>query len=130
MVTDPIADLLTRIRNGGRAGHRSVVAPNSKLKTEVVRVLQEAGYVTGFSHEDGLGAGFLRIALKYHGGSHVITGIKRESKPGQRRYMKSGDIPEVLNGYGIAIVTTSQGVMTGKEAKRRGIGGEYICSVW
>ena len=130
MVTDPIADLLTRIRNAGTAKHARVASPNSKLKTEVARVLKEEGYVEDYTHTDGVGAGFLHIKLKYHDGAHVITGIQRESKPGQRVYLRSDDIPDVLSGYGIAILTTSSGVITGKDAAERGVGGEYLCSVW
>ena len=130
MVTDPIADLLTRIRNGGRAKHPSVLMPNSKLKQQILRVLNEEGYVGTFEHVDGVGNGSLRVGLRFYDGAPVITGIQRESKPGQRRYVKAEAIPEVMNGYGVAILTTSQGVMTGKAATALGIGGEYICSVW
>ncbi len=130
MVTDPIADLLTRIRNGGRAKHPSVLMPNSKLKQQILRVLNEEGYVGPFEHVDGVGNGSLRVGLRFYDGAPVITGIRRESKPGQRRYVKAEAIPEVMNGYGVAILTTSQGVMTGKAATALGIGGEYICSVW
>lgn len=130
MVTDPVADLLTRIRNGGRAKHPSVLMPNSKLKQQLLRVLNETGYVGLFEHVDGVGNGSLRVKLRYYQDSPVITGIQRESKPGQRRYVKAEDVPVVMNGYGVAILTTSQGVMTGKAAKALGIGGEYICSVW
>jgi small subunit ribosomal protein S8 len=130
MFTDPIADMLTRIRNAGRAGHAAVLMPNSRVKTEIARVLQAQGYVAGYRHHDGVGAGVLEVQLKYHKKRHVVTGIVRESKPGQRRYVKSRDLPVVLNGFGIAVVTTSQGVMTSAEARQRGIGGEVICSVW
>ena len=130
MVTDPIADLLARIRNGGLAKHAAISSPNSRLRTEVARVLKEEGYVDDFSVEDGLGAGTLRVRLRYHDGDHVITGMRRESKPGQRRYVKQTEIPQVMNGLGVAILTTSQGVMTGKEAKSRGIGGEVMCTIW
>ena len=130
MYTDPVADLLTRIRNAGIAKHRSCNAPNSRLKTEVARVLKEAGYIDDYAHAEGMGAGTLKVQLRYHEGEHVITGIQRESSPGQRRYVKSTEIPQVLNGFGVAILTTSQGVMSGKDARSRGIGGEWICSVW
>jgi len=130
MYTDPIADMLTRVRNAGKAGHAAVLMPNSKLKTEVARVLKEQGYVSEFRHHEGVGAGILELQLKYHKKRHVITGIVRESTPGQRRYVKSADLPDVLNGFGISVVTTSQGEMTGNEARKRGLGGEVICSVW
>lgn len=130
MYTDPIADLLTRVRNGGRAKHSSVLIPNSKIKRELLRVLNEEGYVGRFEHLDGVGNGSLRVNLRFYNNAPVITGIQRESKPGQRCYVKAEKIPIVMNGFGIAILTTSQGVMTGKNAKTLGIGGEYICSVW
>ncbi|MCB9506801.1 MAG: 30S ribosomal protein S8 [Myxococcales bacterium] len=130
MTNDPISDFLTRIRNAGAAGHPTTSMPNSKQKVELARVLQEAGYIDGFALSDGLGAGTLTVKLRYSGGKHVITGIRRESRPGQRRYLAAGDIPKVLNGLGIAVVTTSKGVMTGRAASSEGIGGEYICSVW
>jgi small subunit ribosomal protein S8 len=130
MYTDPIADMLTRIRNAGRAGHATVSMPNSRMKVDIARVLQAEGYILDFGVEEGLGAGTLKVKLKYHGGKHVMTGIKRESRPGQRRYVKATDIPSVLNGFGIAVLTTSHGVMTGKQAASEGVGGEVICSVW
>jgi len=130
MTNDPISDLLTRIRNAGQAGHASVSMPNSKQKLEIARVLKEEGYLDAFSVTEGLGAGTLNLKLRYNRGNHVITGIRRESRPGQRRYVASDAIPSVLNGMGIAIVTTSQGVMTGREATARKVGGELLCSVW
>lgn len=130
MVTDPIADLLTRIRNAGAAAHTSVSMPSSKKKLEIVRVLQEQGYINDYKVTEGGVQPTLTVALKFHRDKHVITGLRRESKPGQRRYVNSSELPEVLNGLGVAIVTTSQGVMSGKEAASRGIGGEYLCSVW
>lgn len=129
-MTDPIADFLTRIRNAGMARHPAVRMPNSRMKTELARVLKEAGYIEDFSHEEGVGAGFLRVVLRYHNGRHVITAIRRESRPGQRRYVGSDAIPKVMNGYGIAILTTSRGVMTGQEAGQAGVGGEYLASVY
>lgn len=130
MVTDPIADLLTRIRNAGMAQHPTVTLPSSKTKLEVVRVLKEQGYIEDYSTEEAGVQPNLTVRLKYHRGKHVITGLKRESKPGQRRYFGSKDLPQVLNGLGVAIITTSKGVMTGKDAVAQGVGGEYICSVW
>lgn len=130
MVTDPIADLLTRIRNAGTAQHSNVSLPSSKTKLEIVRVLKEQGYIEEFAVTEGGVQPTLTVTLKYHRGAHVITGLKRESKPGQRRYCGAGELPTVLNGLGVAVITTSQGVMSGKEAASRGIGGEYLCSVW
>lgn len=129
-MTDPIADLLTRLRNAGMARHPDVRMPNSRMKTEIARVLKEAGYIEDYGHEDGVGAGILRMVLRYHNGKHVITAIRRESRPGQRRYVGSDAIPKVMNGFGIAILTTSHGVMTGQEASRAGVGGEYVASVY
>lgn len=130
MVTDPIADLLTRIRNAGLAQHATVTLPSSKTKVEIVRVLKEEGYVEDYSSTDDPVRPELTVKLKYHRGKHVIAGLRRESKPGQRRYVGNNELPVVLNGLGVAIVTTSKGVMTGKRAAAEGVGGEYICSVW
>jgi small subunit ribosomal protein S8 len=130
MNTDPIADLLTRIRNAGAANHSKVTMPNSKVKTEIVRVLKEEGYVDDFSHSEGLGAGHLTVVLRYYQGKHAITGIRRTSKPGQRSYVGAADIPVVMNSLGVAVLTTSQGVMTGSTANEKGVGGEVICTVW
>ena len=130
MYTDPIADLLTRIRNAGQAKHARTLCPNSRVKTEIVRVLKEAGYIEDYEHLPGLGAGDIRVTLKYNQGEHVIEGLRRESRPGQRRYVAVDEIPEILNGMGVSVVTTSKGVMTGKQAKEAGVGGELICSVW
>lgn len=130
MNTDPIADLLTRIRNAGSAAHARTTVPNSRVKREILRVLQEQGYITGFEHVDGVGPGSLTIRLKFHNGRHVITGLRRESKPGQRKYVGASDVPEVLNGLGVSVLTTSKGVMTGKQAKEHGVGGEVLCTVW
>ena len=130
MVNDPISDLLTRIRNAGMAKHSSVTMPSSTQKLEVARVLKDEGYIGDFSSsEDGVFRN-LTVQLKYHRDAHVITGIKRQSTPGQRIYVRSSALPKVLDGLGVAIITTSQGVMTGKQAAEMGIGGEYICSVW
>ena len=95
-----------------------------------MRVLKEAGYIEDYEHLPGLGAGDIRVTLKYYQGEHVIEGLRRESRPGQRRYVAVDEIPEILNGMGVSVVTTSKGVMTGKQAKEAGVGGELICSVW
>lgn len=130
MVTDPIADLLTRIRNAGLAQHPTVTIPVSKQKLEIVRVLKEEGYIDDYATSKGDVRDQLTVTLRYNRGDHVITGLKRVSKPGARRYVGHGDLPEVLGGLGVAIVTTSKGVMTCKAAKDAGVGGEHICSVW
>ncbi len=104
--------------------------PSSTKKLEIVRVLKEQGYVEDFGVVEGGVQPTLTVKLKFNRESHVITGLRRESKPGQRRYVGSDELPTVLNGLGVAIITTSQGVMSGKEAASRGIGGEYLCSVW
>lgn len=128
--TDPIADLLTRIRNAQMAQHKQVSVPVSNVKTEIVRVLKEEGFITDYQVVEGTPFGHLVITLKYHNESPVITGIKRESTPGQRRYHGLDELPEVLNGLGIAVMSTSHGVMTSRKAKEERVGGEYLCSVW
>ena len=131
VVTDPIADLLTRVRNAGMAGHATVGAPLSKLKTEVARVLKEEGYVADYWIEDGEPYKRLMIRLKYgQDGRPVITGLRRISKPGQRKYAPVGEIPQVLDGYGVAVLSTSKGVMTGRAAQEASVGGEILCTVW
>jgi small subunit ribosomal protein S8 len=130
-MTDPIADFLTRIRNGLRADHEAVVLPASKFKTELARILDEQGYIDGYSVDAGRVGQELRIVLKYtEGRQPVISGIKRVSKPGQRTYVAHGEIPKVLGGMGTAIVSTSKGLMTGHEARRQGVGGEVVAHVW
>jgi small subunit ribosomal protein S8 len=127
MLTDPIADMLTRIRNANLALHDAVDMPTSKLKVEIARLLEEQGYITGYSVEGST----LTVRLKYdRDRRRVISGIKRISRPGRRSYADRSSIPRVLGGMGIAIVSTSQGLLTDQEARRRGVGGEVICSVW
>lgn len=129
MNTDPIADMIVRIRNAQRAGHPQVVMPASRIKREIARVMKAEGYVGSFSIEESPAQ--LRIELKYNDdGQPAIGGLRRESKPGLRRYCGFAGIPRVLNGMGTAIISTSQGVMSGKEARQRKLGGEIICSVW
>ena len=130
-VTDPIADLLTRIRNGLSADHETVEIPASSFKVEVARILAEQGYVEAYSVEPGRVGQVLRIALKYtEDRKPVITGLKRVSRPGRRTYVGAGEVPKVLGGMGTAIVSTSRGVMTGHEARRAGVGGELLAHVW
>jgi small subunit ribosomal protein S8 len=132
-MTDPIADLLTRIRNAIMAGHKVVEAPASNLKKEVARILFEKGYILSYKVIDGDGPqGVLKIALKYNAKSKkpAIKEIKRISRPGLRQYIGVEEMPRVLNGLGIAIISTSRGLMTDKEAKKEKIGGEVLCYVY
>jgi small subunit ribosomal protein S8 len=132
-MTDPIADLLTRIRNAIMAGHKVVEAPASNLKKEVARILFEKGYILSYKVIDGEGPqGVLKIALKYNSKSKkpAIKEIKRISRPGLRQYIGVDEMPRVLNGLGIAIISTSKGLMTDKEAKKEKIGGEVLCYVY
>ncbi len=130
-MTDPIADLLTRIRNACKARHKSVDIPASKLKREIARVLAEERFIDNFAqYEDGK-QGQLRLYLRY--GSNelsIIRGLRRLSKPGLRRYAAKGELPRVRRGLGVAIVSTSRGVMTDRDARKMGVGGEVLCSVW
>jgi small subunit ribosomal protein S8 len=130
-MTDPIADFLTRIRNGIQAAHETVIIPSSNLKREIARILDEQGYIEGFDVEPGTPGERIVIRLKYtEARVSVISGLRRVSRPGQRMYVDSKHVPKVLGGMGTAIVSTSQGVMTDKEAARRGIGGEVVAYVW
>lgn len=130
-LTDPIADLLTRVRNGLVARHEKIDVPSSRFKVELARILKDEGYIKNFKVLDDRGAGLLRLYLKYDEGGHpVIHGVSRISKPGRRLYRRKDALPDVLGGLGIAIVSTSQGLLTGQDAKRRGLGGEVVCSVW
>ncbi len=130
-MSDPLADMLTRIRNGVSARFDSVEIPLSKLKVGVAKVLKEEGYIRDYQILDQGVQGTLKVDLKYGPNNElVITGIRRVSKPGLRQYRKSGDIPKVMSGLGIAILTTSQGIITDREARRRNIGGEVLCEVW
>ncbi|MDP4281365.1 MAG: 30S ribosomal protein S8 [Bacteroidota bacterium] len=131
MVTDPIADYLTRIRNAVMANHRVVEIPSSKMKKDITKILFEKGYILNFKFEDDKKPGVIKIALKYHPVSKLsaITKMERISKPGLRKYTDSENLPRVLNGLGIAILSTSQGIMTDKEARARKIGGEVLCYI-
>jgi len=134
--TDPIADMLTRIRNGVMSGHSQVAMPNSKIKAEIAKILKEEGFIENFEVADGERAGFkvLRVRIKYVGERRerrsVISGLERVSKPGRRIYTKKQDIPWVLSGIGVAILSTPKGVMTGQRARQLGVGGEILCKVW
>jgi len=129
-MTDPIADLFTRVRNGLMVQRGAVEMPNSKMKTRIAEVLKEEGFIKNFRvREDGR-QGVLKLYLKYHKGDAAIRGIKRISKPGRRTYVSSRNIPKVLSGLGIAIITTSSGVMTDQLCREKGIGGEVLGHVW
>jgi small subunit ribosomal protein S8 len=131
VTSDPIADLLTRIRNGLIADHDDVVLPASTFKAEVARILTEQGYVESYAVEPARVGQVLRVTLKYtEDRKPVITGIERLSKPGRRRYVDATNIPKVLGGMGTAIISTSQGVMTGHDARRARVGGELVARVW
>jgi small subunit ribosomal protein S8 len=130
MMTDPIADLLTRVRNAGAAGHRWADMPVSKLKTEIAGLLKENHYVHDFKVLDDGRFGVLRIYLKYHDGNPVIRHLERVSKPGRRRYVGVDEIPRVRNGLGMAIVSTSKGLMSDRVARQERLGGELMALVW
>lgn len=130
MMTDPIADMLTRIRNASLIGKQEVLIPFSKFKFEIAKVLKHEDYIEGFEKVEDTTFPQIKVALKYDGKDSVIKSIKRVSKPGQRVYTKKEDVPSVLNNYGIAIISTSQGLMSNKEAKRKNVGGEIICEIW
>jgi len=132
MTTDPIADYLTRIRNAVLASHRVVEIPASNLKKEITKILFDQGYILSYKFEDNTAQGTIKIALKYDKltKESVIKNIQRISKPGLRKYAGSKEVPRILNGLGIAIVSTSHGVMTGKQAKAENVGGEVLCYVY
>ena len=132
MVTDPIADYLTRIRNANSAGHRVVEIPASNLKKEITKILFDQGYILSYKFEENTAQGSIKIALKYDKATKepVIRKIQRISKPGLRKYTGSDDLPRVLNGLVIAVVSTSHGVMTSKQAREQKVGGEVLCYVY
>jgi len=129
-ITDPIADLLTRVRNAGTAKHQKVDVPASKLKKAIVQILLDEGYIRGFEEVDETAQGLLRITLKYNGKEHAIAGLRRVSKPGLRVYAGAEELPRVLKGLGIAIISTSKGIMTDKKARSLNVGGEVLAFVW
>jgi small subunit ribosomal protein S8 len=130
-MTDPIADMLTRIRNAAHARHRRVDVPASKMKAAIAKILADEGYVQAVRSVEVLPQGKIRIFLKYdENEGSVIQGIERISKPGRRVYVSRDNLPRVMGGYGISILSTSQGLMTGLNARQKGIGGEVVCQVW
>ena len=130
VVSDPIADMITRIRNANRSRGEKIEMPSSKIKIEIARILKEEGFIRDYQYKDDNKQGILSILLKYSERQRVITNLKRISKPGLRVYVNKDDIPEVLGGLGISILSTSNGIMTGKEAKKRHFGGEVLCYIW
>lgn len=130
VMTDPIADLLTRIRNANMVRHEKLEVPASKIKREIAEILKREGFVRDVEFIEDDKQGVIRIFLKYSGNERVITGLKRISKPGLRVYAKADEVPRVLNGLGIAIVSTSTGVVTDKEARAKQVGGEVLAYVW
>jgi small subunit ribosomal protein S8 len=130
-LTDPVADFLARIRNAIRARHPKVDAPASKLKLEIARILKEEGYIANFKLQEEEGRKIVRVYLKYGSNNDaVITNVQRVSRPGCRVYVSRNEIPRVLGGMGINILTTPRGVMTGRQARKQGVGGEILCEVW
>ncbi|MFL5884278.1 MAG: 30S ribosomal protein S8 [Thermoleophilaceae bacterium] len=130
-MTDPIADFLTRIRNGLSADHETVDIPASKFKVEVARILREQGYITDYSTEPARVGEVLRVVLRYtEDRKPVISGMERVSRPGRRTYVGAGEIPKVLGGMGTTILSTSTGIMTGHQARQKGVGGEVVAYVW
>jgi small subunit ribosomal protein S8 len=130
-MTDPISDFLTRIRNGIRARKQSVDCPRSTIKTRIAEILRQEGYVDSVAFKEDEHQGVLSVTLRYDGRSGcAISGLRRVSRPGQRAYVPAKSIPTVRNGLGIAILSTSRGVMTDREARKQGVGGEVICEVW
>jgi len=130
VVSDPIADMITRIRNANRARGGRVEIPSSKIKLEIAKILKEEGYVSDYKYKKDNKQGMITILLKYSDRQRIITNLKRISKPGYRVYVSKDDIPEVLGGLGISIMSTSKGIMSGKEAKKRHFGGEVLCYIW
>lgn len=129
-MTDPIADMLTRIRNASSASHETVEMRHSRMKEAIGNILKQEGYLENCESSGEGHKKTLKLTLKYHGKNGVIRGLKRISKPGLRQYVGAQEIPPVLRGMGIAIVSTPQGLLTGKEARRRNVGGELVCFIW
>ena len=129
-MTDPIADFLTRIRNACQAGHPKVDVPASKVKKELARVLAEERFIDNFAYYEDGKQGQLRIYLRYNDNKSIIRGLKRVSRPGLRQYAPKDKMPRILRGLGVAIISTSQGLLTDRDARRLGIGGEILCNVW
>jgi small subunit ribosomal protein S8 len=130
MMTDPIADMLARIRNASRAGHKRVDMPVSKLKAEIARILKENAFIHDFKVLDDGRHGVLRLYLKYHDGAPIIREVQRVSKPGRRHYAGVTELPRIRNGLGMAIISTSNGVMSDRDARKNNVGGEVLAAIW
>ncbi len=129
--SDPLSDLLTRLKNGMRAGHERVDVPSSRVKEAVLKVLEQEGFVSSFRKVQEAGRPVLRVGLKYdHEGEPIVSGLERVSRPGRRVYAKADAIPEVLGGLGVSIVSTSKGIVTDRAAREARLGGEVLCNVW
>lgn len=129
-MTDPIADMLTRIRNAIMVKANEVSIPSSNMKVEIAKILKEEGYINNFKVEDDNKQGILKLSLKYYKGKSVISGLERVSKPGRRVYCGADEIPRVMNGLGIAIISTSKGILTDKKCRELRVGGEVLCYIW
>ncbi len=130
-MTDPIADMLTRIRNANRAGHRRLSMPCSNMKLAIAKILRDEGYIREFEKHEDTKQGVLKMWLKYDAeGAPALAGLKRISRPGLRRYVSGSELPRVLGGLGVAVMSTSRGVITGKAARQAGVGGEVLCYIW
>ena len=129
-MTDPVADYLTRVRNAIRAGHKRVDIPASNLKRSLTKLLLANKFITSYTEHNESAQGTIRIVLKYQDGEPVIGGLKRVSRPGLRRYVSAGEIPRVLGGLGVAVISTSRGLMTDKQARGAKLGGEVLCEIW
>lgn len=130
MMTDPIADMLTRIRNGVRAKFEEVTIPSSRLKVRIAEILKDEGYIANYEHVTDGRQGSLKVRLKYQDDVPAITGVRRMSSPGRRVYVRAAEIPRVLNGLGIAILSTSSGIMTDRRARETHVGGELLLTIW
>ncbi len=130
VLTDPISDFLTRLKNASRAGNAEFTAPHSNIKEAIARILQEEGYIWKYEIDDSGKFKVIKVTVKYNDKTPALTDLKRESKPGRRRYVSSGEIPRVLGGLGVNIISTPRGLMTGHRARKEKVGGELIASVW
>ena len=130
-MSDPIADMLTRIRNAAGAGHRKVDIPGSRIKTEIARILKTKGFIHNYARVEDNRQGYIRLYLRYSSDDEsAIQGLERISRPGLRRYVSVGEVPRVLNGLGVAVLSTSRGILTDSEARMAGVGGEVLCHLW
>lgn len=129
-MTDPIADYLTRLRNAAKAKHKRVDIPASRLKRDITKILKDENYIQDYTIIEDTKQNIIRIALKYQNGQCVIKGLERISRPGLRKYSDHDSLPRVINGLGVAVISTSKGVMTDKQARHAGVGGEVICYIW